>query len=743
MTLRPYVTNFINTLSKRQNERVSNLLQEAHVGKDDIERIAERLENIDEFSPTELDQHAPLGRINRSTVKSNTQEISADINELYEVVNLISLLLNSQSEELSSKVEAIEREIDSMEKLTDLYSFMLADNQRYDSSYMETFHDERGRSEMVEVPDRAGHPFGPHTFGDVRVDEGVFCISDKAPSSYPLAASVISTNAANFGDNESRLSSMLVDSRSQGWKFNIAAPHRISAPMNEDPWRHAGAQALLEFRLPDSFPATEITLVPNTDTPAEEVLSIRIYENIDHNDWRQVVDRPFKLERMKSFHFPPQPVARFQVVLNQPVYDKRVYASTHKEDTYRRIIRQLIEERKLKGPLNEPPYRFDELLREVQTEGKFGGHDDSQLDDIALDVLYHIDPQTWEESFDGVEHLSMLPVEVEDDSLPSPRLIDPAYNRFQPPEHQYHYTIGLKNAAISIEGLNHKAVFVTRAIPAEGDMGVVRLKADYENQFVSGTDRDSQQISSVEFSVSNQSEPELESDWVPILPVGEDRVMGERLFPNKDGVAHLRFNADPNSTIHVYRQGYEIDDRVVNLRYDGPWIGSLELEIGTIAQEDVFTCDYYPARDHTTIDFDGRGFEKPALAFAHSDNGPGERFLRTADSNRVKLANYPYTNVRADADEPIVVQLNSGEIAINKTGGALHPDDPLSFVQSGRDIVFNKAITEPFRIYYHYLENNVRIRAVLRGNGKEFATPELKSFKLKGKMRHSSPRSDR
>lgn len=741
MTLRPYVSDIISTLSRRRAERVSDLLQEAHVGKEEINQIITRLENTNDFAPTSLTDHSDHGRILRRTFQNNISNIRGDTAELYRIINLVSLLLDSQSEQLSSRVEQAEREIDSMEKLLDLYSFMLADNQRYDSSYMETFHDERGRSAMDIVPDRAGQPFSMSLFGNVRVDEGVFCIPDKAPSGYALAASVIGSNAADFSQSETDINSMLFDGSNKGWKFTVSAPHRIHAPMEQDPWRHSGAQVLLEFVLPDPVPATEITLTPNTNTPTEEVLSIRLYETMDYDDgWRQILDEPHNLKRVKSFHFPPQPVARFQVLLNQPVHRHSARDDNYFEDRYRRMISRMSASRNTGVGTAGNPSLYDGLLQAV-SQDSFGKAGESDFDHTVLDVLYHTDPHIWRESFEGVEDITDLPVDSEDDALPAPRPLDSAIDRWARPLPMYYYSLGLKSVTASIETLSNKAAFVTNAIPASGDMGVVRLKADYNNQFAVGSDRDSTQISSVEFSVSNLSEPELEENWIPIMPVGESRILGERLFLDKDGVGKLRFPADPNEVLKVYRQGYEVDDRIVHFRYDGPWVSGLELDVGTISQEDVFTCDYYPGKDHTTIDFRGRGFDSPPLAFAHSDNGPGEWFAATRDRNRVKLANQPYTEVDVDGEEPIIVQLENGQVASNKTGDTLDPGEDLSFVQSGRDVIFNKPISEPFRVFYHYLENNVRVRAVLRGNGRDFVTPELRSFKLKGRLRRPVPNS--
>lgn len=741
--LYPFVSNFINTLSARQSERVHSIMADVHVGKSEIQRVIDRLENQDDFAPTQLINHNSNTRISSRRFLRNVSDITDDVEELYEILRLVSILLVSQSNELSSRIEAAEREIDSMEKLIDLYSFMLADNKRFDEAYIETFHDNRGRGDTIRVPDRAGIDFTTTSFGDIRVDEGVFVIPEKDDDSYPLAINIIKTNAAAFGHSSTNDLSMLVDGSERGWKYDIATPNRVDAPLQDDPWGHSGAQLLLECVLPDPVPMSEIRLKPNTDTPTEEILSIKLYESLQSDENPvEVVHEPTSLYRVQSFHFAPQSVERFRVLINQPVHDQQRQHRFGIEDSYRSFIDNFVNTSDVFVSWFGMPYSYDELSHITHSEDQFVQFSKEDFDAVVLDTLYHIDPQVWQESFADIQSISSMMGNENDNAVPAPQLIDPAVQRFRPIEHKYHYSIGLKRVVASIEALTNKAAFVTEAIPSFGDIGVVQLKADYKNQLRTGVNTDTNQISSVEFSVSNASNPFNEQDWIPIQPVDDNVISGERLFLDKDGVAELRFKADPDDNVVVYRQGYIIDENLVAFLYEGPWIMGVQIHTGTISQEEVFACDYVPALDNKTIDFKYSGADDPAIAYAYSNNGPGEYFERTNNQRRVKLSHHPFTNIRSDLGDPIVAQLESGEFAEDKTGGSLDPTEDLSFLASGRDIIFNRSIDEPFRVFYYHVENNVRVRAVLRGNGREFSSPKLYSFQLKGKVQLPESNSD-
>lgn len=745
MSVNPYVANWVNTLTKRRAERVSDLLRDSHVGKDQIQRVVERLENVDEFAPTQLNRHNSYTRMISRTVRNNARNMRGEIDELYEVAGLISTLLASQSEELSKKVEAAEREVDDLEKLVDMYSFMLADDQRYDDAYIENFHDTRGRSVLTNIPDRVGNGFDPLiNFGHVRVDEGVFCISDDTLSTtYQPVVDIVKTNAIQSTNHQTPLNSILVDNNVKGWHSQFYAPRMVNAPLEEDPLGRAGVQVLLEFTLKNPVSLSEIRLAPNNNTPTEEILSLKLFSEMGSDAQGQeiVQSPPFNFKRVKTFHFPTQPVARFRLLLNQPVYNTvtLAYSDFAKEEFYYQLLENLDATIGIdRSDLGQ--YSLSEVINN-QWDNRISDlvPDDGQFDRVVYETLVELYPEQIEQDISNIPQLKSFLTDPDDDSLPVPDFSF-ADDNLKLSNFQYEYDIGLKSASVMLERLANKAVFVSQAIPSSGNMGMVRLKASYDDQFVSNTDRTSEQISSVELSVSNKSEPVNESDWIPILPVGEQRIRGERLYPDKDQVATVRFLLDPNEHYIVYRNGYAVDDRSLKLHFDGLWVTTIELNIGEIAQDDIFTCDYIPAHDETRIDFEEYGFERSPLVFAHGDNQPGEPFQQTHNGRRVKLSNTPVLDIKDDSEEPIIVQLQDGTIAVNKTGETFDNDDPLAFVQRRRDLIFNQQIDQPFRVYYYHMQNNVRVRAVLRGNSKEFATPELRSFKLKGKARR--PESD-
>lgn len=50
-------------------------------------------------------------------------------------------------------------------------------------------------------------------------------------------------------------------------------------------------------------------------------------------------------------------------------------------------------------------------------------------------------------------------------------------------------------------------------------------------------------------------------------------------------------------------------------------------------------------------------------------------------------------------------------------------------------LIFNQPITSAFRVFYSYLENNVRVRVVLRSDDKNFVSPKADLYQIKAKVR--------
>lgn len=325
----------------------------------------------------------------------------------------------------------------------------------------------------------------------------------------------------------------------------------------------------------------------------------------------------------------------------------------------------------------------------------------------------------------------------------------------------YIYKMGIRHIEIGQSTTKDRAVFLSRRMDAPGDIGTVRIKSDYTNQMVTDTDRDSDRITSVEFSVTPVAKPLAESDWIPILPIDTSEIIAERLFPDASGKCILRFSAKIDAPIRVYINGYQkknYDIKDIARRKDtrnGQSYDALTIPVSDYTSNDILTVDYTPSHDFTTIDFPPLDpLASPPLVSSYDDDGAGEGFLSSSGQLVVNVRHSPYIDYKQvatatyDADHglsgysPLTVRFDDGTIAYNLTnykGGTqtvLNPgSDDYQYLQSGKSLMFNKIITKPFRVYYQFQPSDVRVRIVLRCNYNSFASPRVDFFQLKAKTK--------
>lgn len=327
----------------------------------------------------------------------------------------------------------------------------------------------------------------------------------------------------------------------------------------------------------------------------------------------------------------------------------------------------------------------------------------------------------------------------------------------------YVYKVGLKHVEVGQSTTEDRMVFVSRRMDAPGDIGTVRIKSEYTNQRVTDTDRDSDRITSVEYSVTSVAKPVTEADWIPILPIDTEEIIGERLFPDASGKCILRFSAKIEAPIRIYINGYQkknYDIQDVARRKDsknGQSYDALTIPVTDYTSSDILTVDYTPSHDFTTIDFPALDpASSPPLVSSYDADGAGEGFTSSANQLVVDLLHNPYIDYRQvatstyDADHglngysPLTVRFADGTIAYNLTnykGGTQTVLDPSSsdvqYLQSGKTLMFNKVLTNPFRVFYQFQPSDVRVRIVLRCNYNQFVTPRVDYFQLKAKTKKS------
>ncbi len=327
----------------------------------------------------------------------------------------------------------------------------------------------------------------------------------------------------------------------------------------------------------------------------------------------------------------------------------------------------------------------------------------------------------------------------------------------------YQYNLGLRNIQIGSGERIYRGVFISKQIPAPSDSGEVKIKVDEINFELLGTSRDSKIITSIEYSICNKSNPTKETDWVATLPIDNPSVVAERLFVDGLGMGQLRFPASMSGNFAIYKNGYKLDLTGVT-RFnisDQSAISSVQIPMTMFTSSDVFTVDYQPYGDQSIINFKNRGIEESLLGTAFDDSGAGETFSGSFDDQIITLKNEPYVNETlvqngssytsagfVSAYQPITILMSDGTVAINHTNYkgtiqnslATFDETNTVYIQSGKNIVFNKPITQNFTVYYQYLPSNLRFRIIMRVNDINYVSPSVNSIQLKTKTRKANVR---
>lgn len=762
--MRPYLDDYFDTLSSRRRERAASLLEEALVGKEQLDAIAARLVTTTaSFDSLVLRKDQQDTLIQSENLALNLRDLTLRIRDLYEVSNLVGLLLNSHAAVLGAEIKAIEDEILAMEKMARNFGFLLADAQSYDFAHLETFSNNIGRAtDLLAVPDRAGKPFGPEDEAFVRIDEGVLTLPESLGSAHGLSARVKKSNVGGFVVAGTDVSNLLNPTRTSGWSQKIATAGPITSSLSSN--TSGGAQALLEFTLSQPAPCSEIKLIPFAELPVE-VISVTIQrESNEQSTKQELLDAPVLLDRPLTLHFSLSTVSRFEVLVRQGVFVRSVGSETNEETQYLQDIREINKERKGNSTTHGESRSFQirTLERAVQSKALSLRNDSFHSSGLPrTDLRPDVSPENPDRPRArimkrAIQDRTSIPEKVAETN--NPDNTTPVAPLETPPpaadKYPYRYDLGLHYIGIGVDSPKFKGCFVSSALPAPTDIGEVRLKARVDNYLEPQASSASKQLTSVEFSVTNVADPSDESDWIPILPAGDQSVVGERLFFSLNGVGFLRFPARAGQGVRVYRNGDLVQDFTEVRGSPGETIG-ISVPVTIIGPNDIFTCDYIPLGDASVVSFAPRGFLNVPLVSAFSPDGAGEAFRTTGERNTVTLSRQPYVDplrVSSDTYSPVTVVLDSGLIAENVTDYStpgsspaasqilMEEDQDLHYTHMGTTLQFNTSVYEPFRVFYQYLQNNVRYRVVLRCNSSDIVSPQVDDVHLKAKTRVSDPR---
>lgn len=755
--MRKYLQDVISAQSSRRQERIYDLLEEARVGKEQLSVLFDRLKSgVSTLAPLQMTEETEGRYITSGPTFDNLRQIGLRMAEMYRLSNLISVLLNSHASILSSEIKTLEEELSTMEKMASNYAFLLSDAKAFDYASLEPFNDytKMDRDATERAPDRSNSRFAPTDVAHINNKEGVLSLPRTRNVAYNIYPRILSANHMIQTRNLNRTAAK---GSVEGWKSEVVSSSPITSSL-PGTGAEPGAQALLEYELPEPQASSHIRISPFSNIPLY-LESVKVFLAETDAEPIDLLDGPILLDRDIEFSFPLSTVAKFQIHINQ-----RTFTRTFGEDSGEARIKELLS--------SLPERRRTNIVREAEknavrntasqrlspfTPRDFVSRITNLNDKTSTDSSEALRRIVWD-SLDAFQAADVQGLIADSRDIVvnhvEPSILQSSANelfmrRPRPmpsvPRDGYRYLMGIKTVSLGLTDPSFKGIFVSSPLDAEGDIGEIRIKVG-ETQYIS-PDRSlhNKQFTSTEYSISNKPDPVREADWTPILPIGQTQVISERLFPNEFGMAMFRFEADRQSLIKVYKNGVEFKRYTSSYAPNGSVTG-VNIPLNRMNSGDIFTADYTPSFDPTTLKIDEiSNFENIPLTAAFDSSGAGEYFESTQEKNTVTLQHAPYID-RAVAlsnttYSPVSVIADDGTPAVNVTdysnsNSSVFPDDDESYyyIHSGRKLLFNKPV-QGMRVFYQYLENNVRFRVVLRCNSKDFVSPKVDYVHVKAKIR--------
>jgi hypothetical protein len=286
-----------------------------------------------------------------------------------------------------------------------------------------------------------------------------------------------------------------------------------------------------------------------------------------------------------------------------------------------------------------------------------------------------------------------------------------------------------------------KSVFVSKKIFTDGRPVKVKMLAKYFDELNYSDRNTGNDKTSVEFSVSTKETPISESDWLPIVPYGENLVRSELLIPSSTGQCTLRFEPLPES-ISLFKDGVELNSTYYSLNIKN-------LLIKEYNPSSIYFVSYslkYP-NSYQEVMLNQSSLATPILITPSFSGSNGEYFVSTQNSNKIRLSYTPYIdqsrfldafyssyigtvpssntsfgNFDSSSYSPVKVVFEDGTPTVNITNyitsnsqiESFYETDSVLFVHYGDSIIFNQEINKPFRVIYQYVPDTFRYRVIMR-----------------------------
>jgi len=307
----------------------------------------------------------------------------------------------------------------------------------------------------------------------------------------------------------------------------------------------------------------------------------------------------------------------------------------------------------------------------------------------------------------------------------------------------YEYSFSLNAISFGINNTQNenKACFISKKIEMDGAplgvKGIVNIVK--ERRDLSFTNYDLSEAGSYELSISWKDVIDSEISWEPLMSEVDGKIDSEVLFFDNLNLAQLRFM--PNeSSIKVYKNGFLENPNLWSYSNIGNYI-KYDLNIDRnaiyVVEYEVDLINY----KQNIVDIDSLSNSSFAVRVYTASGTPGEKFLGTSSGNKVTLSYVPFiednfgTAVYNDlygtintteniGYSPVVVVLDNGMTAVNLTNytknsfekGSFYDTDQYLFFQNGKELIFNKPISNQLTVTYSYIPSSLRFRLIVRNN---------------------------
>ncbi len=307
----------------------------------------------------------------------------------------------------------------------------------------------------------------------------------------------------------------------------------------------------------------------------------------------------------------------------------------------------------------------------------------------------------------------------------------------------YEYTFSLNSISFGVntDQNQNKACFISSRIEMDGaPLGVKGIVNKVkERRDLSYLNYDLSEAGSYELSISWRDVIESESSWTPLMCNIDGRIDSEVLFFDNLNIAQLRF-IPISSSVKVYKNGYLENPNLWSYSSVGNYIRYQTPIDRTAIYVVEYNCDLINYKQDL-VDIDSLSNSSFAVRSYTSEGTPGEKFFGTSSGNKITLSYIPYIEDRFSTAvyndlygtintsenigySPVIVTLADGSNAVNLTNytknsfekGSFYTMDQYMFFQSGKELIFNKPITDLINVKYSYIPSSLRFRLIIRNN---------------------------